>query len=144
MTTVSAIVDLWISSRRAIALVERELDMRLTDSLGIPFTTYAVLCTIAELGEAGAELSKQHIADALAIDKSNDSRHIETAVASGHVSSAPSATSRRSKSVSLTPSGQTALEAAEALVAEFASTLDLRGAADATRFLTAIGAAVQR
>jgi len=147
MTTPSAvteIIGLWTAARHAIAVVERELDSRLTETLGIPFTTYAVLCTIAEFEIAASELSQQHIAVALGIDKSNVSRHIEAAVASGHVTSAPSAVSRRSKSVSLTASGREALAAAERLVAEFATGLDLRGAVSATRFLTAIGDAVER
>lgn len=143
MATVSAIVDLWISARHAIAVVERELDARLAESVGIPFTTYAVLCTIAELGESGIEISQQHIAHALAIDKSNVSRHIEAAVTSGHVSSAPSPTSRRSKSVELTAKGRASLDAAEALVAEFAQGLDLRSIAETTRILGAIGDAVE-
>ncbi len=151
--SVAVIVELWTSARRAIAVVERELDGRLTTELGIPFTTYAVLCTIAELSDgdrsssgsgSGSELSQQHIALALGIDKSNVSRHIDAAVASGHVTTAPSATSRRSKSVGLTPQGKSTLEAAESLVAEFAVGLDLRSAAEATRFLKAMGDAVER
>ena len=151
--SVAVIVDLWTSARRAIAVVERELDGRLTTALGIPFTTYAVLCTIAELrgsgsgserGSAGgSELSQQHIALALGIDKSNVSRHVDAAVASGHVTTAPSATSRRSKSVRLTPHGASTLEAAETLVAEFAVDINLRDAAEATRFLTAMGDALE-
>lgn len=126
-------------------MVEKELDARLIAALGIPFTTYAVLCTVAELAElaeSGAELSQQQIAHALGIDKSNVSRHIEAAVSTGHVASAPSAASRRSKSVTLTPRGRSALTAAESLVGEFADTLDLREAAATTRFLIAIGDAV--
>ena len=150
--SVAVIVELWTSARRAIAVVEKELDGRLTTELGIPFTTYAVLCTIAELSGSGSErgsaggseLRQQHIALALGIDKSNVSRHIDAAVASGHVMTTPSATSRRSKSVSLTAHGESTLEAAETLVAEFAVDIDLRSAAEATRFLKAMGDAVER
>ena len=142
--SVAVIVDLWTSARRAIAVVERELDGRLTTELGIPFTTYAVLCTIAELRHDSSELSQQHIALALGIDKSNVSRHVDAAVASGHVTTAPSATSRRSKSVRLTPHGASTLEAAETLVAEFAVDINLRDAAEATRLIKAMGDALER
>ena len=138
MSSVTDVVELWSAARHAIATVERRLDTVLTERLGLSFTTYAVLCTIAELGSK-REVSQQHIADALGIDKSNASRHIEAAVQAGLVSSAPSLQSRRSKSVGITPAGRTALAAAEELVADFASTLEPAAVRQTTRFLSGIG-----
>ena len=143
MSSVSELVALWSAARHAIASVERQLDDALTRELGIPFTTYAVLCTIAELDDGSAEISQQHLADVLGLDKSSISRHLDAAVQAGQVSSAPSAQSRRSKSIALTPLGRSTLASAEVLVDELAGELELDGIAGVTGFLRAIGEAAQ-
>ena len=137
MTSVAALVELWTASRRAIAAVEKRLDAALQERVGIPFATYAVLCTIAELSQR--ELSQQHIADVLGIDKSSVSRQLDAAARVGLVTSTPSAESRRSRSVALTEAGREALRKSEAVVAEIATELPLDGIGSATRFLTALG-----
>jgi DNA-binding MarR family transcriptional regulator len=136
MTSVAALVELWTASRRAITAVEKQLDAALQQQVGIPFTTYAVLCTIAEFSDR--QLSQQHIADELGIDKSSVSRQLDAAVRSGLVTSTPSAESRRSRSVALTEEGRDALRKAEAVVAEIATELQLDGIDQATRFLSGL------
>lgn len=137
MPSVAALVELWTASRRAIAAVEKRLDAALQQRVGIPFATYAVLCTIAEFSDR--QLSQQHIADELGIDKSSVSRQLDTAVRLGLATSTPSTESRRSHSVALTAEGREALSASERVVAEIATELRLDGIEQTTRFLSGLG-----
>lgn len=109
--------DLMRYLHRATLLSDRWAGRRLQQRLGIDRGPFLILRSIDE--HRGPELSQQALADHFGLTKAAISRHVAFAAKNGWLLARVSPTSRRSRALSLTPSGRALVKRGRALEREY-------------------------
>lgn len=108
------IADFWFLVRKSASLMDRGGEAFFREGLGISLAQFMVLSVVdAHPGD----FNQQAIADLLGLTKGTVSRQIDQAGAAGLLVARTSDSSRREKTIALTPAGKRLVERGDALLA---------------------------
>jgi DNA-binding MarR family transcriptional regulator len=139
----SDFADFWFLVRKSASLMDRSGEAFFRAGLGISLAQFMVLSIVdAHPGE----YNQQSIADLLGLTKGTVSRQIEQASVAGLLTAQVSSSSRREKSIALTPAGKDLVQRGDDLLASSNSglipKLDAADLAATVRTLAAFTAAL--